>query len=117
MPTNVASRREAEVPSDLPAALPLFSVQDMASPRGLFCASFAIFASPATALSLVTHAGLNASSIASSAMLVSGVSAASEMCVTARGEGVVALEPCLGAIAAGDGSPLAFLPSGPDADD
>ena len=50
-------------------------------------------------------------------MLVSGVSAASEMCVTARGEGVVALEPCLGAIAAGDGSPLAFQPSGPDADD
>ena len=56
---------------------------------------------------LVAHGNLTMASqgAGSTFTLVAGVSATSEMCVTASGEHVV-LEPCLAAIAAGDGSCL-----------
>ena len=103
MPELLASARVALLSFHIEMALHIGSRSDVLC----FFVWLVLLACPCHCL--VAHSNLTLASQGSGStfMLVAGISATSEMCMTVRG-GSVALEPCLAAVAAGDGPRKCF---------
>ena len=70
--------------------------------------SFAFYMPAAWAIAVAAHSGRSESAGSAAVMLVSGVSASEEMCITSVG-GHLALESCARAVREGDGAGFSAL--------